>query len=1040
MRLCTQTLKQVLRPWLALTGLAQATLVVLAPMITTTGAFAQVAAQQPEEVVASKEEHVVPTTEIGARPLDTDFTPWIPGAKTLDIRDGKATLPAAQETPVAANTKNLQAARRLALFDFEEINDMGVKLGRGLALPPGWYATGRPPQSRDPNFERLPLHTNLTQRPGFPSYCAVGYSKRGAGADSEGYALHLGLQGGNSGAFVQVGRLPVVPGTRYRISAAVRTADLTHAGARVAVYFVDPHGRRLGESVQQTQRLQTGGAWQTVELILNGNFERAAYLGLEVELVQPVADPLHPLGDRQVVLSDIKGDAWFDNLSIEQLPLVQVTSDNAVGVVRAAKSPGWNMAVRDLRGERLIARLTLYDARSRVIDEQQRPLDWGATTTWKWAPPLPQFGFYRVQLHVEDLARPGDVVASDEHTVVWLPPLEPLAGGVYGTHDLGRFALIAESAGSHTLNQLPELLDTLGLQTAVISAFARDTVRGALIDRVDTVARYFDEAAARGLWTELSLYPLPAELEPDEKPEATLQAMLYGPSDKWFEYLQPVVAQKGTDIRAWHLGGAMAKLTNRPAAQQAAMDVYEILRHWTPEPQLVLPGSLTDPMALLGDAKKAEPPADVLTGPGKTAMRLATQAVWSVGLTPQAISENRLKNETPTAKGSRRDEPGAQRRWLLKLPDAATLGQPERAADVALRVIHAWERGATAVALESPWRVDSHGVGTRVFLDPVAGVMAQTARRLAGLRAMGRLPLHHGLEAMVFGPVQEQEDQDATGLLVAWNRSAPGSESHLDIVLTDSVGAFDVWGNPLPLSDVKDDNDEGVRRVRIMLSDAPVFITGVNAQMLAFRSGFRVNEPLIPSYQTPHDRVMTLHNPWPVTLSGSLSVTGPPGWEAVPRDFDFSLPAGKSQHFPVSLSFPVSALAGPKMLSARLRFTAEDGRHDVTLSTPIELGLPGVGFEPQLSLRRDAQGMLQAQVTCVVVNQGDAPISLGVFASLPGHARQERLISRLAPGQAVQRRFTFHNAELALQSHDISVGLRETQGAGLLNMRVGVAR
>ena len=140
--------------------------------------------------------------EIGVDPANAVRPPWLPGATPDDLKSGRLRLPAAAEVrSPAAGDRGEKAARRVAVFDFEETNDVGVKLGRGVPLPPGWYAVGRPPQSSDANFGRLSLHADLTGRTGFPPYNPVGYSELGQGRrasasgtarDPDGYALHLG--------------------------------------------------------------------------------------------------------------------------------------------------------------------------------------------------------------------------------------------------------------------------------------------------------------------------------------------------------------------------------------------------------------------------------------------------------------------------------------------------------------------------------------------------------------------------------------------------------------------------------------------------------------------------------------------------------------------------------------------------------------------------------------------------------------------------------------------------------------------------------
>ena len=120
--------------------------------------------------------------------------------------------------------------RLVALYDFEEVNDQGVKLGRGLELPPSWYPIGRDAQSRDPNFERLPLHRRLVHRPGFPPHNRARYSERGQTADGSDYSLHLSIDGGHAGAYLEVGALPAIAGSNYHVTARVRTERLEHAG------------------------------------------------------------------------------------------------------------------------------------------------------------------------------------------------------------------------------------------------------------------------------------------------------------------------------------------------------------------------------------------------------------------------------------------------------------------------------------------------------------------------------------------------------------------------------------------------------------------------------------------------------------------------------------------------------------------------------------------------------------------------------------------------------------------------------------------
>ena len=364
-----------------------------------------------------------------------------------------------------------EARRLVQRYDFEDVNDQGVKLARGIALPPGWYAVGRDPLSSDPNFLRVPLHDRLASRAGFPHHNVVRFSASGDGAPppsppragqeadgdgaseaaalpGEGFSLHLGIDSGNAGAYVAVGELAAAPGSDYLVTARVRTTGLQHAAARLRCYFVDREGRVLSESLRQSPRLNTDGRWNRVHLILSGEFERAAYIGLEVELVQPADTAAGPLGKHQLVLQDVRGDAWFDDIEVWQIPFVQVASQSPVNVVRGVDRPRLDVTVRDVMGERLTADLRVYDHLMRPVARERRLLEPGGADSWRWEPDLPRHGWFLTELTVRDRGEDqpsgddGEVIARSYNAVLWLPP----AAGVAGP-DASRFALVAEGAG-----------------------------------------------------------------------------------------------------------------------------------------------------------------------------------------------------------------------------------------------------------------------------------------------------------------------------------------------------------------------------------------------------------------------------------------------------------------------------------------------------------------------------------------------------------------------------------------------------------------
>ena len=369
----------------------------------------------------------------------------------------------------------------------------------------------------------------------------------------------------------------------------------------------------------------------------------------------------------------------------------------------------------------------------------------------------------------------------------------------------------------------------------------------------------------------------------------------------------------------------------------------------------------------------------------------------------------------------------------LREPPATELSQRRRVDDLALRMIYGWEAGASELAISKPW-TPAADRDPMLLPDPLLGVFSEVAHRLAGRRALGRLPLGDGLEAIIFdgpGPLASPDGgaEEGGGMIAAWNRFAPPDEAVLHMYLGPAPTVTDVWGNRrgLPITDGKH---------RVPLSAAPLFIEGIDARLALFRASFRLDPPFIESTQAPHVRALTFTNPWPRTISGTVLVREPASWRVSPRRVPFSVAAGQTTSIPIELAFPVSEVAGTKTLVARFSFTAER-EYKIDLTAPMKLGLHGIDFDANLTVTKAPAGA-DAVVTMLIGNTGPEPVALHAFANLPGYPRQERLIPRLEPGESVVRQFRFAHAADLLKDQNVRVGLRETNGPAVLNQVLSV--
>ena len=923
------------------------------------------------------------------------------GCRLLSVPLAAALVALIAATPARVPAQTGGASGRLlAMFDFEDTDDAGLPIGASYPMPVGWYPIGRDPLESDPNFLEQPLHAQLAQQPGFPTYTEVGFA--GDHAASGDYSLRLGLDGGSAGAYVRTGILPAVPESTYLITSRARTAGLDQAAAALAACYVDDEGRRLPGSLRTSDPIATAGAWRDVSVQLDQAPPGSAWICVELLLLQPGQQRALGIRDAQPVggieLQDVDAAAWFDDVGVWQLPYVAVTTQNPANVVRAPDRPELAVNVRDLTGQRLRARVTVYDERRQPVDAVERGVGDGVPSRWTWTPDLPGLGWYLVDLEVfDDRSAPaagGDPtpVARTLSALLWTP-----AEAASPPPGLERYTVLAHELLQEHEPILPVMLRGVGATAVTLPAWHADTTSAGLSTQQDRLARTLESLIVAGVRPALDFTPLPGELaaliEGDRRDALTA---LLGDAAAWDRFVVPVLVRQGQAVDAWQvLAADRQSLGDRALLSQLA-GLLDRVESYAPSPTVVSPWSVhRDPPASLPDR-----------------VRLLIDV-------PVAVQADRLPEQLEPWRPM-----GDRVRALLRSHSARDVAQERRIAELVLRMLRLREAGIAGAAIESPWTPGPHREPT-LLPDPLLGAFTGAARRLVNRNVVATLPTPEGLEAVIL------EGPNGEGSLVAWNRAAP-PDAELSMYLGRRPLLMDVWGNAaeIPLHD-------GKHRVRPRV--IPRFIERIDLQLALFRAGFTLDDAFIVSEQTEHIRLLTLINPWPRTITGSLRFTGPDTWDVQPLRHNFSIPAGGQVRLPITMTFPIHEVAGLKSLAAEVDFVA-DRRYRVDLHTPLELGLPDIEFDASLALEppRDqpAGPVHDALVTCLITNTGDGPRSLYVFANLFDHPRQERVVARLEPGQTIVRRFRFPAARDELLDYPLRCGIRETDGPAILNQRL----
>ncbi len=923
---------------------------------------------------------------------------------SASVRAQPAGLQPALAQPVEVDVGRDRLMHR---FDFEE-----AAAGNFESMPRYWYIMGRTDQTSDPNFNHKPLHRQMIQREGFPRFGRVQFNI--PQTEQGDHNLHLGLSSGSVGAFLEVGAIAAVPQSDYAVTARIKTSELRHARARLIAYFVDAQGRRIDASASATPLLTTEGKWQIVTVKLQGDFPQAAWIGMQVELLQvqhqtPLAEgdivPAVRSARHAVQYQDNKGDAWFDDISIWQVPRIVVRTQSPVNMIVAPHKPLLIFEVRDLSGRKLNAQVNIHDHHGKQVAQMARTVGGGEPATWQWTPTLPALGWYLVDMILHDpqvATAPTDAavpaaptsthqtrepVARTIRTLLWLPGYPKIGPG-----DKRVFSLDVHDAGLEELRLLPRMAQATGLSSVIISAWDRDVSLATHDTRMAELDAILQPLWRQGTLVSMSFSPLPRELAERLDLDPRNPAWMFAkPAADWAPWVNPLVIRHGQNVRRWHLGPDVGGEFGSPALVPVIAQAVESINDLTPDPLVVVPWELSTPRRPTLEHRETAFAMEVSPTIAPAQFR-AYLSDWH-------------------------QSPAANLTLTLPVHPATEMSQRRRVDDLALRVLHAWEANVQGVTIPRPWD-HRHNRLNALHPDPVLSVFATLAQQLHTRRAIGRLALGKHGQSMIFtgerGP-----------MLAAWLDGGPNDKATVSLFLGDNPVISDVWGNQTKL-------ELAAGKHTFTLTSTPIFIEGIDADLALLRASFAMTPRLIESSQVTHQHTLTLRNPFPQQLQGELTILEPGrDWKIDPRRIPLAIEPGATMQIPLTLSFPVAEVAGEKRLLARLDF-ASGKRQSIELTTTMEVGLQGIEMETGLSFKADNAGRIDATATAFVTNTGNDPRTLYVFAIFPGQPRQERIMT-LKPGQSLMRKFRFNGIDAQTMNQPVRVGLRDTQGPALMN-------
>jgi len=888
------------------------------------------------------------------------------------------------------------AGRVARAFDFEEMYT------NSLPVPKGWIRA-----QHDPEVPR--------DRPGFPiwnraslDYGSPAYSGRGT--------VRLPTEGGSTSLILRHGELTVFPKADYMISARVRTQGLLHARARMVAKVVNRSGELIEGSEVSTRLVRTRGEWDLLSLSIEGTFPDAAFVRVELQLLQPEQQPRErPVKPFTVWAQDFEGGAWFDDVVVAQVPMISLRTGTAGNVVAGDESPVLKMSVRDLTGDDLSSYIRVFDASGMLVDERGSGGGAGIERLGEdWRPELPGYGWYHA---VFDVLSGSGLVGREELDFIWQPSSErgELVGG-FGAKRLepenSSFSLRTTSMSPRLLEAFPALAGMIGVKHAEMRVWdmyseSEDLKKGsALLDAIDGTIE-------QGINVSFTLSEVPMVLADQAAiNHDAIFGLLLEHEPIAMPVLGPFMDRYGQQVSDWRLGMGVTedeggKLATEIKSISEMMDPY-------------VPGTV------IGVLWPMDRPFEgsVLGSP----MRLMVEDDPSY---PDDAISNVIDSWGQS--GGDDGQPASRLSVIYRAHPGDEGGGDEsvwsRVGWFGRRAINAWWASKMAspgndeieIVLSDPWTIEKGSRG-RVMPGPELLVWRTLVEYLGGRSSIQEIDLEPGVR-MLLCSGEDLSGDTSDGALVVWLDEASLEDVMIELPLSmGAVEVVDLFGNSTEVG-LSYETDLSLPMHRIGVSRTPMIITGVNAELVQFLSNIRLTPDFLEATSGIHKHELVVQNPWESSIRGRVYLVEPGGysepgssivdrsWDIQPRVMNFSVTGGLEEHFDIDVSYSAAKLAGMKKLVFDVELIADQDYGLMRVEREIELGTDLIELELAFRQIDDGSGKDLVEVVAQVTNMTPDQMSVDLVAIAPKNPRRESTISVVEPMLGGTRTFVFEGLD-----------------------------
>ncbi len=853
-------------------------------------------------------------------------------------------------------------------------------------------------EERAVHFQDVPMYwKKISNRPGYPHY-SIGKLASDVSRNGQ-YSFKLASDGGSVAFEYARRRIKVKAGNDSQVKGYVHLKQADKCRAMLSCVLTDRIGKEIPGSFSKSQLIGEddldNGGWAQMEVYVPGNFPDARFISISVWLLQEEQWNRDVLSGSYVYAKNINSVAWFDDITITQLPRIILKTQKTGNVFEDSEIPRILVEVESIGTLDYQAHISIKDSENRIIHNQRWILSGVEGETKVSAFELPDIpaGIYKTQL---------DIFSSEEHiatrflTFIRLAVLSqnrPGSGGEFGV------IVMDDNAGD--LEAVIELTRLLKAKIIKLPVWRRRADEGGSI----LSEKQFDN---RLIDLQRSRIKLVAAF--DEVPDAMAAKLSAGRRglldilsqnvEIWRNDISFILARYALQIPYWQVGADQfdqRKWDNRvkPVITALRKEFDKVVKNTT----------LAAPISAMFDIDSAHTGGNAV----------------SIGIS-SAIAPEQIPYYLDTFTNN-----GHQRQWVtIKALDEGEYRRSDVLIDFAKRIVFAKSGGVEAIFTDHPW--EQYQYKARLVTEPseLFLVYRTLADQLGGTTYSGQFNLAKGVPALIF-------NYNGSANIITWNTRynefGEKEPEAIDIYLGGQPVMLDLFGNTtkLPLKN-------GSAKLRI--TNWPVIISNVDGYIAELRSTLRFSPSVLNASISSQQVKLRFVNPFKSAITGELNfLSDDPrrrNWLIEPGITNFALQPGETNETEIELQFPPNELGGEKMLPVQIRMDAEKS-HYFQAHIPFEIKLEGI--DVNIFPRRINN--IDLFIQQVVTNVSDKKMTLHSFIDLPDLAHRELVIQQLEPGSTVTKEYYIKNAVQWLGRY-IRVGLEDPRGTKRINYLIEI--